>query len=124
MITEIYTSYFANIKNLPADVTPVSICQKPPEGYTGLMYKKLAPPSALITEYKKKKDENSYIRKYTEQVLSTLNPYTVLKELNTLVPGESKKIALVCYEKPGDFCHRNLVARWFRNINIPVKEFR
>ncbi len=124
MITEVYTSYFANIRNLPEDVIPVSISQKPPEGYKGLQYKKLAPPSDLIAAYKRKKDESSYIRQYNERILSVLNTYAVLKELDALVPGEEKKIALVCYEKPGDFCHRNLIARWFRNIRVPVQEYK
>ena len=40
---KIYTSYFANLKNLPDNVCPISICGKAPDWYKGLQYKKLAP---------------------------------------------------------------------------------
>ena len=36
----IYTSYFGNLKNLPKNITPISICAKAPVWYTGLQYKK------------------------------------------------------------------------------------
>lgn len=39
----LYTTYFAKLRTLPPDITPVSICGKTPEWYTGAQYKKLAP---------------------------------------------------------------------------------
>ncbi|EDW8799046.1 TPA: hypothetical protein G8N45_002632 [Salmonella enterica] len=31
---------------------------------------------------------------------------------------------LMCWEKPGEFCHRQLVARWFRReLGISVEEY-
>ena len=42
-------------------------------------------------------------------VLNTLFAEQVINELKTMSPTED--IALVCYEKPGDFCHRHLVAK-------------
>ncbi|EDP8947924.1 hypothetical protein IDN71_003483 [Salmonella enterica] len=31
---------------------------------------------------------------------------------------------LLCWEKPGEFCHRQLVARWFRReLGIAVEEY-
>lgn len=35
---------------------------------------------------------------------------TDVNELQTKLPDATKDIALVCYEKPGVFCHRHLVA--------------
>jgi uncharacterized protein YeaO (DUF488 family) len=123
MIEKIYTSYFANIRNLPPEVVPISISQIPPAAYKGLMYKKLAPPSALISAYKKNPNEADYIRKYHEQVLSNLNQFKVLKELEAMVPAGTTQIALICYEKPGDFCHRRLIAKWLKKIGIDVPEY-
>lgn len=39
----IYTSYFAQLRNLPENIIPVSICGKAPNWYHGYQYKKLAP---------------------------------------------------------------------------------
>lgn len=33
-------------------------------------------------------------------------------------------IALVCYEKPSDFCHRHLVAQWLSQNGFKCKEWR
>jgi uncharacterized protein (DUF488 family) len=31
---------------------------------------------------------------------------------------------LLCYEKPGDFCHRHIVAEWLHNnLGVHVEEF-
>ena len=51
-----------------------------------------------------------------------LNANRVLEELKAL-SGGAENIALVCYEKPEDFCHRHLVANWFRENGIQIKEW-
>lgn len=33
-----------------------------------------------------------------------------------------KDIALICYEKPTDFCHRHLVAEWLTTNGIKCDE--
>jgi uncharacterized protein YeaO (DUF488 family) len=118
----IYTTYFANLKNLPEGIVPVSISQVVPAGYKGLVYKQLAPPTSILNAYKRNHDENTYIMKYTEQVLSQLNQFKVMKDLEKLTGG-AEAIALVCYEKSDDFCHRHIAARWLRKAGIDIKEF-
>ena len=117
----IYTSYFANIRNLPEHIVPISISGKAPDGYKGLQYKKLAPKYDFFMEWKQTHDNNMYIRCFKEQVLSKLNLMQVLSELDRLSQG--KAICLVCYEKPSDFCHRHIVAEWFNSQGVPCKEF-
>ena len=35
-----------------------------------------------------------------------------------------KDVALCCYEKPGDFCHRHILAKWItENTGIEITEF-
>ena len=58
---------------------------------------------------------------FHEQVLNTLNPDTVVKELECL--AESDNIILVCYEKPRDFCHRHLVSDWLNKNGYKVMEW-
>ena len=36
----------------------------------------------------------------------------------------TEDIALVCYEKPGDFCHRHLVADWLNEAGYQCEEYK
>lgn len=117
----IYTTYFARLKDLPADIVPIAICGKSPSWYTGLQYKKLAPKYDFFMKWKETHDNEYYIKCFNEQVLNELSVNDVVAQLKQL--AGSDKIALVCYEKPGDFCHRHLVAEWFVQHGIHCEEY-
>ena len=116
-----YTSYYANVKRLPREVVPISIAGKAPDGWKGLEYKKLAPKWWFFKEWKKNHDNDYYIRNFKKEVLDKLDPNAIWKELRKLSNGSS--FALICYEKPGDFCHRHLVADWFKKNGYKIEEF-
>lgn len=118
----IYTSYFGNLQNLPDTITPVAICGGIPEWYTGLWYKKLAPKWSFFKVWKETHDNDYYVENFSKLVLNTLCPYEVVKELVEL--AGSGDIALICYEKPGDFCHRHLVAEWLNKYDIKCEEYQ
>lgn len=65
---KIYTSYFANLKNIPDSIVPISICRRSPKGYDGIEYKLLAPSSALLSEWRKHHDEAEYKFKFSKQL--------------------------------------------------------
>ena len=121
----IYTTYFTKLKKLPSNVIPISICTKPPKGYKGLQYKKLAPKYSFFSKWKETHDNNYYVKHFYEEVLNKLNPIEVLTEINNLLPKDIVKcdIVLVCYEKPQDFCHRHLVADWLNKNGYKCKEW-
>ena len=121
----IYTSYFAKLKALPVTVIPVAICGKAPEWYNGLQYKKLAPKYDFFMEWKRNHDNDYYIRCFNEQVLNKLDANTIVRELTELTNTTNKDadIALLCYEKPTDFCHRHLVSEWLNHNVISCKEW-
>lgn len=110
----IYTSYFARLKSLPDNVIPISICGKAPDWYKGLQYKKLAPKYDFFMQWKYDHDNEKFIKCYNEQVLGKLNVPDVLIDLIKMLPeiDSEQHIALICYEKPSDFCHRHLVSEW------------
>lgn len=120
--TMIYTSYFANVKNLPQNIVPISICGKAPEGWEGLQYKKLAPKWSFFSVWKETHDNDYYIKNFNELVLDMLNPSNVINELHTL--ANSEDICLICYETPEKFCHRHLVANWLSEAGYPVEEYK
>ena len=120
----LYTSYFANIRNLPASIERISIAHWPPRWQkrdVSLEYRKLAPPSDVLEKYKRDGDEEYYIREFQRCVLGRLNPGEVVRELHALT--DKPHIALLCYEKPGKFCHRHLVAEWLREHEIACYEW-
>lgn len=113
------TSYFGNLKHLK---NPLSISGKAPDWFAGPQCKKLAPTWEIFSAYRSGEiDEEGYTREFYEQVLKPLNPHDMYSYL-TKTYGED--VILLCYEKPGDFCHRRIVANWFEeSLGIEVPEF-
>lgn len=117
----IYTSYFAQLRNLPKETTPVSICAKAPEWYKGLRYKRLAPDYDTLMSYKKTHDSGYYTYCYNQNVLGKLKPEDVISDIQKIVPEGD--IVLLCYEKPTEFCHRQLVREWLNRNGVECYEW-
>lgn len=118
---KIYTSYFANLRKIPGDIIPISICRKPPNGYNGLEYKGLAPSLSLLSAWKKSPNEKAY-RKVFCNILDRLDPHMILNDLLNM--SEGRDIVLICYEHPSKFCHRHLVAEWLNEHGYNVEEWK
>lgn len=115
----IYTSYFANLKNLPANYYITGIVRYLPRYVKKIPnYRVLAPSQDTFqTEI-----TSQYTKKFLGQ-LEQLDARTVYNELEILADG--RDVILLCYEKPGDFCHRRLVAEWLsKNLQIEVPEYQ
>lgn len=124
----IYTSYFAKLKSLPDNIIPISICGKAPDWYKGLQYKKLAPKYNFFMEWKKNHNNDYYIEHFQKEVLDLLDPFDVIREIEDKIIADRIilspiNFALICYEKPSDFCHRHLVADWFNKNGIECQEW-
>ena len=133
----IYTTYFAQLRNLPENIFPVSICAKAPVWYKGAQYKKLAPLYGILMKYKEDHDAEYYTKHFYAEVLDKLSVATVLNDLQLKLPenmqaktdppiwqNDNLHIALVCFEKPSDFCHRHIVAEWLNSHNIKCQEWQ
>ena len=124
----IYTSYFAKLKELERnDIIPISICAKAPDWYKGLQYKKLAPKYGFFMEWKKNHNNDYYIGHFQAEVLDQLNATEIILDFSRLSYGFNvgeNDIALICYEKPSDFCHRHLVAEWLNQNGFKCEEWR
>lgn len=118
---KIYTSYFANMKNLPENLIPISIAGKTPNGINCIKYSKLMPKYDWWKFWKDNGMEQSYyIEKYNETVLNKLIPQKCYQELKELT--NNKDCVLLCYEKD-KFCHRYLVSKWFKEAGIEINEY-
>jgi hypothetical protein len=92
----------------------VAISRGVPRGWRGTRCTVLAPPRPLI----KIMDEATFIPLYRAQVLDKLDPMEVI-----LAMGGDNFIML-CWEPPGEFCHRRVVAAWMRKeTGVLVEEF-
>lgn len=111
----IYTSYFANLKSVPEAIVRIGISRFPPKWYSGISYKKLAPTADML-----KMSISDYQPRF-DAILSALDPHKVAEEIELLAKG--KDAALLCFEKPNEYCHRHLVRNWLNINGIFVEEF-
>ncbi|MDR1197548.1 MAG: DUF488 domain-containing protein [Prevotellaceae bacterium] len=114
----IYTSYFTMAKRLEKEgVTPVCIAIGTPKWFSGLNYKAVSPHGFMLSL-----SEEKYREEY-RKILRGLSAEKVVSDIKTIT-GNAKKVALLCYEKPGEFCHRRMLAYWFeKELGIEVKEY-
>lgn len=91
----------------------ISIARWSPAIFKGPAYRALAPGTWF-----KSVDQKTYIDLYVEQ-LKALDPEKVWDELHKISPEP----VLLCWEKPGEFCHRRIVAKWFeKKLGVHVPE--
>lgn len=123
----IYTSYFAQLRNLSKDIIPISICGKAPNWYNGYEYKRVAPNYNILMKYKQDYNEQDYIKNFNEQILNNITINEFVNDLIKLLEiekGQKVNICLLCYERPTDFCHRHLVSKWLNENGFKCEEWR
>jgi len=141
----IYTSYFGKLKKIDKLTdgrfyVPYSIAFSTPKWFHGPRIKSLMPDYDLLTSYKTGVvDEQRYTTRYQNNILRDLVAAEVILELESFLPDtldnklmemdcsimetDEINILLCCYEKPEDFCHRHILAKWFNDNGYDVKEF-
>lgn len=78
-------------------------------------------------EWKKNRDNDYYIEHFQKEVLDGLDATEVILDFSRMAYGFNageNDIALICYEKPSDFCHRHLVAGWLNQNGFKCEEWR
>jgi hypothetical protein len=110
------TSYFGN-KKAAQDLKSVSIARWPPRWWgSRRRFVALAPSADLLKRAKADLPWPEYVTEYRREVLEKLDPAKVFLELG----GDS---VLLCWERPGEDCHRRLVAEWLeKTLKIKVPE--
>ena len=114
-----YTGYYAKAKHYTdCGLVPVAISLHPPIWFDGLRYPALSPSASILNGYRYgefKGDVEQYVRRFTAEVLGHLDRDKVKMDLMRLTGTDCDKIVLLCFERPGDFCHRHIVASWLGN---------
>jgi len=96
------------------DPKAVSIARYPPwrgsQAFKGRRYLALAPSVGLLKAWKAGElSQAEYTQRFYAETLSPLIPGQVLRDL-----GE--EAILLCWEEPGEFCHRRLVAKCSKRL--------
>ena len=117
---KIYTSYFSNARKLAEnDIEPIGIALFPPKWFLGTTLRQVAPTYSIL---KSSETEDIYIERYRREVLGRLDVNRLLKDIELYSKG--KDVALCCFEKPDEFCHRHLLAEWLNEkFGLDIKEF-
>lgn len=116
---KVYTSYFGNAKTLAKhNVKIVSVARWQPRYLSvPIVMLDVAPEVWML----KNATHEQYVNGYN-RILSRVNAHEFMKRLETISGGSD--VALCCYEKPGDFCHRHMLADYLtQQTGIEVKEF-
>ena len=116
---KIYTSNYARHGDNPI---AFGISLTVPEWYEGERLEYLAPRSDMVGKIKKNA-ENYNQRKYTREYIDLLNGRNInpQKLIDSLPDGA----LLLCYEPPGVFCHRRLLADWVeRHTGFIISEWQ
>lgn len=122
---ELYTSYYANMKNIPTNYLMVGISQYCPEWLKedapdNFMWVKgnfLAPDKELLDDIKSGRiDHKTYTERYTNKFYESFDKSYVYKSVDDWYQAMDKEfsdkyraIVFLCYEKPSDFCHRHIL---------------
>lgn len=83
---------------------PIAVCRYPPDWYEGAVYQKVAPSYGMLAGIKNAATREYFSKKYLTEVLGSLEPGKVEKEIKDIVGYSSGTFAvLMCFEKPSGF---------------------
>lgn len=119
---KIYTSYYGNLRKLgTTGILPIGISLGVPNFFKGHKMMYLAPTRAMLNSLI---PQEEYTKMYREQILSKVSLDTLREDLSIITRGQNVDVALLCWEKPGDFCHRHLFAEWMKEMTgYEIEEF-
>lgn len=111
MKVNIKTSFFAGYKGQDG----IAISRGVPKGWKGPRMMDLCPPWNMIKNHGLSQAE--WEKWYRENILVWIDFDELMLMINNKV--------LLCWEKPGQFCHRRIVAKWIEeNTGVEVPEWQ
>jgi len=115
---KIYTGYYGGLKHY-TNLCCVSISLYQPRWLQRFPVCRVLAPKPWIL--KLKDDPEKYTEEY-HKLLQELDPVEIIRWLESI--SEGKDVVLLCYEKPGQFCHRRLVANWLKEtLELEILEY-
>lgn len=111
-----YTSNYARSAQHPL---AVAISASPPDWYHGKKFQLLAPTWEMINDYKSGRINS---KDYASKYITLLEQRDITAfDIVEIFPDGTR---FLCYEAPGDFCHRRVLADWIKErTGMEVTEF-
>jgi hypothetical protein len=127
---KVWTSYYANIKNIPNDYFLVSTSRYVSEDIllnVDIQDLELSPTVEIFKEHKDNPNHQKFIKDFKSAVLENIDWLEKLETWETMATKNGKDISnivLLCYEGAGDFCHRHILGESIENeFKTIVKEW-
>ena len=117
---KIFTSYFGNLKKLTKNgIVALGVSRYPPRWFNNASIFELAPQAWMLG---KTVTQAEYDKAYALQ-LSKLKPSNIIAEIKKMSQG-GKDVALCCFEKNANECHRSAVMKWLNKAGYEIEEFQ
>lgn len=115
---KIYTSYYANYKNICPGFQCLSISNTKPSSIFIPRLREAAPHWSIVKDYKEKKISRDFFgQMYMQQIHQHIGPYNLRDYIISL---NNTDVVLLCYEKQPETCHRSILADY---IKMLIPEF-
>ncbi len=117
----VYTSYFGMARRFPKEkFIKTAVCYSVPRGI-GIWNSVVPDPDLVFGMKRGEITKEYYEQKYYEMLLSRKEQ--IENNIPYLKNGE-KDVVLLCYEKPDDWCHRHILARFLNeHFDLDVHEY-
>lgn len=122
----IYTGYFAKTKDYEAaGLFPVGVAGKTPDFFKNMVWRDVAPRWDHFRRWKSGEIDDFQYTELYRSMLNKLDKEDVKHFIQELFQI-SDDIIFLCYEKPGTFCHRHILADWLESeVGVgPVDEYK
>ncbi len=103
---------------LPDDFVVIGISRSTPRDRRGFRRLRALEPGRWWNSV----DEATYCRLYHDEVLGPLDATVIVRRIRHL--AGHRPVALTCWERPGEWCHRGQAANWLTvRTGIEVREW-
>jgi len=115
---KIYTASFFEPENWRGEI--FSIARRMPTGVGAKRLPIFAPPARLLRRYKKRLiDEDEYAEEYLISLETKIGHFPIFAITN-IFKDMPKEVTLLCRERAGEFCHRNILADFLKSIGFEI----
>lgn len=122
-MNNLITTYFSKMKDIPDDYNKIVITRFPPKWLEIDKSKKIhlfqsfAPSKEILLQYKKDGDWGDYVEKFNHYMKYCAEFKRIAATMSKNINERNSKYALICFEKDGEHCHRQLVANYFKDVH-------